>query len=90
MKIFKYKIPEFGRNLIEMPEGARIISVANQYEKAVLWAVVDEDRPIIKRAIVAYPTGVDIQAPYMPFLGTILLAEGAFVVHVSDGGEVNS
>ena len=44
MKIYKYPLKRGERDIvIEMPVGSKILSVNNQYEYPVIWALVDEE-----------------------------------------------
>lgn len=77
---------------IDMPKGARLLSVGVQgappVETAVLWALCDPSAPLVSRLVAAHPTG-----PTLPpalagaeFVGTVTV-EGGIVLHIFDGGE---
>lgn len=90
-RIWKFRIPFMGQHgAIEMPKGARIISVGWQNNDPVLWAIVDPHAAPATRNIVVIMTGVDIREGEFafPFIGTTMNDDGSFVVHIFDGGEV--
>lgn len=86
MRIFKYKLGVGGQSIF-MPKGAKILSVANQRGEAVLWAECEgnEDVPHL---IECRLTGFN-HASGGAFVGTVLLEDGDFVMHVFDMGELN-
>lgn len=47
--IYKYNIDPHGDTIIEMPEGANIISVGLQNRTPVVWALVNPDQPLKKQ-----------------------------------------
>lgn len=81
--VYKYPIPNHGG--IEMPVGAKILSVHAQNDSVCLWALVDPSRPPVSRAFRVFGTGHPIGndlAERLSFVGTALLEAGSFVVHV--------
>lgn len=82
MKIFKYHINIPGSDIIEMPEGSEILYVGNQYNSVFLWAKVDSTRKLTKRKFIVCNTGDDLPANTKKFLGTVLLNEGSYVLHI--------
>jgi len=83
LTIFKYPLERAPEQFIEMPAPAILLSVAEQYGLLALWAIVDPSKPALTRRIVIKETGrhVDRDLPSC-FLGTVLLNEGRYVVHV--------
>jgi len=79
-EIWKYKLEP--RTELEMPEGARILSVQNQHEQPCLWALVEVSMPKVKRMFTIYGTGHSLPANPGNYLGTFQLQMGAFVFHV--------
>jgi hypothetical protein len=63
-----------------MPLGARIVYVANQYETFCLWAVVDPNAPTHKRYFRVHGTGHDVD-PKLAYVGSIMIKGGALVFH---------
>lgn len=81
MKIFKYTIEPDA--YIEMPNGARILSVQVQNGVPVLWALVDPDAPLKRRDIRVYGTGhsIRLEVEDLEYLGTFQMHDGALVFH---------
>lgn len=88
---------------VPMPRGARLLSVGKQVatdprhaeawppgEAVFLWAMVDPEAPTVTRRICVGGTGHNYVPEWgeSPFLGTVSLLGGHFIVHVFDGGEV--
>lgn len=83
--IFKYALPTRGPRELVLPMGARILSVANQYEKVIaLWAEVDPKatQTETRRFYVAMTGEEFVISPSSVFIGTVLLADGSYVAHV--------
>lgn len=81
--IWKYSV-EHGISTLEMPEGARILSVHNQGGKPVMWALVDPDAPTVQRKFLLAGTGhgVSEDPTDLVFLGTVLIMDGCVVWHI--------
>lgn len=83
--IWKYTLPAAHDCWIDMPEGAKILSVAVQNDEPQVWAIVDTQAPKLKRHFLQYGTGhewPEIPEPGFRFLGTAVLRNGALVIHV--------
>ena len=80
MKIFKYPIAVADEQVIEMPFGAEIISVANQNDVICLWAIVDPNSTDKKDVTVQVIGTGKPMPPVSRFVGTVL--KGPFVWHV--------
>lgn len=82
--ICKYVLPDRNGPIpLNLPEGARILSVQPQEEKTCLWALVDTDRPREVRFFRLYDTGAPIDpalAERMRHLATV--QKGVYVTHV--------
>lgn len=77
-----------GTRYVEMPKGARILSVANQHDCVRLWALCDPEAPKVRHFFDIIPTGVTIGGDALgPLVGVVLLVNGNHVVHVFDDGE---
>lgn len=87
MKVFKYVLPTApdskGTVVVEMPDTAQILSVANQSEKLVCWARVPRaGKPVLVRFLLA-ETGQDFVLPVNSrFIGTVMFDRGSYVLHV--------
>ena len=92
-KIFKYIITDNDvlRENVILPYGAEILSAINQYDKLVLYCLVDpnEDRKE-DRTIIIKKTGEEIPQEtidkikyyHFNFLGTVSLFNGDFILHI--------
>lgn len=95
MTIWKYTLPAFQWSAyVDMPVGARILSVGLQDRKVVVWALVDKQARVAERRLWLVPTGSpgleDFQG--RAFVGTVQIPPlprelggplgGEFVVHV--------
>lgn len=71
------------RQMIEMPKGARIVSVANQEGRICIWALVDSEEENVD-AVEVFIVGTGNPNPIPDdaknFIGTVLMGE--FVWHV--------
>jgi hypothetical protein len=80
-KIGKYELNVIGRQEIDMPAGAQILSVQLQCRTPHLWVLVDPDEEEETRIINTYGTGIPIEGVCGSFIGTYQLYEG-LVFHV--------
>ena len=83
--IWKYQLHLTDRQSVEMPSGAKILSVAEQEETLCLWALVDTKAPFYEmRQIEIVGTGNPIPSLAPPqertFIGTVVTQP--FVWHV--------
>lgn len=83
-KIFKYTLPIIDKQEITLYAGSTILSVENQYETIVLYALVNDCvRGIEGYTILIHGTGHnanDIEG--CNFVGTVKLQGGALMLHV--------
>jgi hypothetical protein len=82
-RIFKYPIPVTDHTRLLLPKGSRILSVLNQREQVVLYALV-EDATLDTEVWVIEIRGTGHPAMDLedfPFVGTVELA-GVLVFHV--------
>ena len=87
MVIWKYPLAyqRDGGNLVvdlELPVSARPLAVGVQACTPVLWVQVDPDTPLRRRARFYCVMTGQLFAPYPTYVGTVLLDDGAFVLHV--------
>lgn len=73
--IYKYGLGE-----VQLPKGAKILTVSHQNGNFVMWAEVDTERVPEHRTFVVFGTGWEMPDVKMSYVGTIF--EGAFVWHV--------
>ena len=75
---------------VSVPKGAVILSVGYQpMSGIVFWALVDLSKSVVKRSVVAYPTGVSMPDVVGVFVGTVQMHadDEELVFHVFDYGE---
>jgi hypothetical protein len=70
-----------GRQVIEMPGNARILTVQVQGDTPCLWALVEVGEPPRARGIQIYGTGHQADDAGV-YIGTFQLAQGQLVFHV--------
>ncbi len=83
MRIFKYQLEVTNLQTIELPQGARILSVRQQGGQIMLWAMVHPTHQTIPHTFRIYGTGHPVDensGRTQSFLGTVQL--GALVFHV--------
>lgn len=81
-KIYKYKIEVIDEQDIQIPNGAEILSVTEQYGDIVLYANVDSEADLIPYHISIRGTGHNAVGLKHKFLGTVKLVDGALMFHV--------
>ena len=77
------------RNDIATFEGAKLLHVANQYERITLWAEVDTNNRECLRTVHVVGTGHPIPSTRTrtTYVGSVLMSGGEFVFHVYDEGD---
>jgi hypothetical protein len=88
MTIWKYELRlNPGTMLVEMPCGARVLSVDMQHGAPVLWALVQSDAAVTPRKLTLCYTGVECSDDVLgaAFVGTVQTSHG-LVLHVFDHG----
>ena len=85
-RIYKYPLTPGASDepiMIEMHEGAAVLTVQVQRGIPCLWASVDIRKPKIKRCFIIYGTGFGLDdGPARHYVGTYQLQSGDFVFHV--------
>ena len=76
-------------NDIEMPKGSQVLTVDHQHGQVVMWVAVDPDAPKVHRRICIVPTGQRTERRLVEkqHIGTLLMLQGEFVIHIFDAGE---
>ena len=91
MVIYKYELQITGIQTVQMPAGAKILSVANQHGILCLWALVDPVKPKTDRNIAIFGTDQSIDFGENSFndkhlfIGTVL--KDPFSWHVFEVNE---
>lgn len=87
MTIWKYPLELTDSQSFRMPKGAKLLTVAQQYQQVCLWAQVDPKAPTEERRFEIRGTGHPLgDAAEMDYIGSVILASGSLVFHVFDGG----
>lgn len=81
--IYKYTISITDAVELDLPHGAEVLSVLNQREDLVLYAVVDPDESVIEtRHFVVRGTGHRFSGNEGAFIGTVSFQGGSLIFHV--------
>lgn len=82
-RIFKYILDASDNQVIEIPSET-ILSVEEQNEKIVVYAIVDTDIEPIKYEFGINGTGnsITFEIEYFKFLGTVKMYNGSLMFHV--------
>jgi len=84
-EIWKFEIETMTRNVVEMPIGAKILTVQLQLGTPCIWALVNPKAPLADRVIEVFGTGLPIEyatGVSREYIGTYQLMDGALVLHV--------
>ena len=80
--IWKFDLPVNDYAGINMPRGAEVLHVHEQYGKACIWALVEPAAPLEMRSFRIFGTGHTVPEFPRRYIGTVHLAGGALVFHV--------
>lgn len=81
--IWKFELKVDGRQEIDLPEGAQIMSVQEQHGSLCLWAMCEHGAIPKRRTIRIYGTGHAVSdADRLTFIGTVQMRGGVLVWHV--------
>lgn len=84
--IWKYPVPIQDAFSLNMPQGARILSVQTQRGEPVLWAWVYPEEPLVERRFflvgTGHPMSDDISLFSLFYVGTFQVAAGSLVFHL--------
>lgn len=72
-RIFKYPLEVESRQILTMPIGARVLSIDEQNECPVLFALVDSEAEFEQRIFRVVSTGEDFNAEDSVFVGAVIL-----------------
>lgn len=82
MRIWKWPLMITDRQTIEMPSGAKMLTVQMQGERPQLWALCDETNPLTERKIAIYGTGNPVPDEPGQYIATFQSHGGLLVWHV--------
>lgn len=88
LTVYKYPFDINDYFELDLPEGAMILKLDMQFEKPVLWALVDPSRPLIRRTFRLAGTGHPIKESFdqLFFHGTFSMMGGSLIWHVFEIG----
>lgn len=78
--IWKYSLSATRQH--QMPKGATVLHAAEQHGEICIWVLLDEKEPLEMRSFTVLGTGSKFEKAPGKFIGTVLLCQGQFVVHV--------
>ncbi len=81
MRIYKYPLVVIDEQVVSMPIGAEILSVADQRGTLCLWVSCDPENSVVSRHIRIIGTGHDFEYGDLKIIGTVPMSNG-FVWHV--------
>lgn len=85
--VYKYTLASLDDVVsLDMPAGARVLYVAEQYGTICLWALVDTNAPTELRRFRIAGTGHPITMDAGPYIGSVMHRSGSLVFHVFDSG----
>lgn len=83
MKRVVYKYPlKRTQNTLQMPKGAKVLTVARQGDNPTLWAMVDPEAAMEDRTFSVVGTGESFDAEHAEYVGTSHEIMGWMVFHV--------
>ena len=81
--IWKFPVPQADEFVVEMPRGARFLSLQVQHERPQMWFLLDPEAEKVKRRFVISGTGHPVDQPeLLTHLGSFQLFGGELVVHL--------
>lgn len=81
--IYKYKLQP-GRTVLDMPDGAKVLTVQMQGPDVCLWAMVEPHKPTGRRFFDVYGTGHGMPTDPGDYVATFQMEGGMLVWHVFD------
>lgn len=84
-RIYKYNVGAYGGTTSICGKILKLLTVQNQYNKAVVWALIDDDANIVTYEVVGIGTGWSFDEENFikewSYLGTAQFDEGTQVTH---------
>jgi hypothetical protein len=80
--IHKYELTEMS-SVLALPETAKVLHVAEQRRKYIMWVHLNPEAPKVPRRFVIYATGEIMEdSSTRVFVGTIVAEMGSYVWHI--------
>lgn len=81
MAIWKFELETTDMTGVDMPAGAKILTMQEQHGKPCIWALVDTCLPKENRVFCIHGTGHEVSSPHAKeYVGTYQLLGGVFHV----------
>ncbi|MBD3282443.1 MAG: hypothetical protein GF387_02430 [Candidatus Portnoybacteria bacterium] len=82
--VYKYTIPVEDYFSLDLPKGAKVLTVQEQHDEPQLWALVEKGVSTEKRNFRLAGTGhpIEEKPETLNYIGTFQLAGGSFIGHV--------
>lgn len=82
--IYKFRLTITGEQKIPLTAGAKILSVGEQFDNVVLWAICEPKKDIEERKIYIFGTGHPLpdNINQRSFIGTVTTDAGNYVWHI--------
>jgi len=80
--IYKYPLQVSPQQHIDIPNGARFLSIKTQRGDPVLWALVNPKESLRRYTIYTLPTGLEIESIRGNYVDTYLVSNDSLVWHV--------
>jgi len=83
-RIFKYNLKTLDEQRLKLPKGSKILSVTEQYNEIILYAMVDDDVTETETySIIIHGTGhIVTKAQNYEFIDTVKLMDGQLMFHL--------
>ena len=89
--IYKYPVSAADEFSLELPIGARVLSVQEQRGEVQLWALIDTEAPKVVYRFALRGTGHPADGlESARFIGTFQLRDGLLVFHLFERSEITS
>lgn len=81
LRIWKYPLKNKYKNIVEMPEGAKILCLKVQYKIPTIWALVNPDNPLKQRLFCLVDTDASFMWENYIYIDTVLSGDQTYVLH---------
>jgi hypothetical protein len=81
LRIWKWELDVTDIQYVAISEGAKLLDVQVQKGQCCIWALCDENAPLVPRKIAIYGTGNPIPDDPGNYIATFQLHDGAMVFH---------
>lgn len=89
--IWKFPFELTDKFTIDMPKGAKVLTVQVQNEHPCIWALVNDKAPVEKRTFSLVGTGTSANhiTAHWRHVGSCQLQDGALVIHLFEESKAN-